>query len=191
MAKPLVQLDPYEIPAHLIPPGIMYQWVAKKSAGRIDPQYQAMVEAGWGEVPYKRLEGHYRGRYRSEGTEILIGGQVLMERAKEMSVVARDKEIDKAFLNAETGRDAPINLVQRVKLSARELEAAVAARLSTPEYAAAKIRLIACQQDDSLIRGWGGSLMFIRPPTKRVPKHRWLNWLFNLISKETTEHFDE
>ena len=75
MAKNIARLtDPYDIPAHLIPPGMVYQWVAKKNAGhkgfgRIDPQYQAMTEAGWVEVPYKRLEEFYRGRYRGEETE--------------------------------------------------------------------------------------------------------------------------
>jgi hypothetical protein len=191
MAKPLVHLDPYEIPAHLIPPGIIYQWVAKKSGSRIDPQYQAMVEAGWGEVPYQRLEDHYRGRYRGEGTEIQIGGEVLMERAKEMSVVARDKEIDKALVNAGTGRTASVNLVQHVRLSASELNTAASIKLSSPEYVARRMKMIAEGADDSLIRGWKGSFMFIRPPTKRVVRHRWLGWLFNLISKETTEHFDD
>ena len=191
MGKPLVNLDPYEIPPHLIPPGMIYQWVAKKSFGRIDPQYQAMIDAGWGEVPYKRMEEFYRGRYRGEGTEILFGGQVLMERAKEMSVVSRDKEIDKAFSQAGSGRSVATNMTEHVRLSASEVDAAISLKLSSPEYISRKFMMIANGADDSLIRGFHGSLMFIRPPAKRVPKHRWLNWLFNLISKETTEHFDD
>ncbi len=126
-------LDPYEIPAHLIPPGMIFQWVSKKTeVNRIDPQYQQMLEAGWGEVPYERMEQHYCGHYRGQGQEILIGGQVLMERARVASVMARENEIYKALINAAQGK----------------------------------------------------------PPVVRVAKYRWLNWLFNLISKETTEHFD-
>ena len=74
-------LDPYEIPQHLIPPGMIYQWVSKKTFGEIDPQYQTMLDAGWTNVPYRRLEGHFRGKYRGGvgyEEEIRIGGQVLM-----------------------------------------------------------------------------------------------------------------
>ncbi len=190
MAKAIVSLDPYEIPAHLIPPGMICQWVAKKSGARIDPQYQAMTEAGWIEVPYHRLERHYRGHYRGQDNEIIIGGQVLMERAREQSVVARDKEIDKAMINAQSGRNLPVNVLQNIRLSTNEVHAAAAANLSSAQYAALKISKIANGMDDSLIRGWNGSLQFISPPKVRVVRNRWLGWLFNLISMETTEHFD-
>lgn len=186
MARSIARLgDPYEIPSDLIPPGMIYQWVAKKSGNRIDPQYQKMIEAGWGEVPYKRLESHYQGRYRGEETEIQIGGQVLMERAKEMSVVARDKEIDLALQNAQVGRTAPVNLLQNVRLSREELAEAIAAKISSPEYISLKVMKMAQGADNSFIYGRDGSLQFLRPPMTRVCKYRWLNWLFRMISKET------
>ena len=192
MAKNIARLsDPYDIPQHLIPPGIIFQWVAKKSFGRIDPQYQAMIEAGWGEVPYKRLEDHFRGRYRGEGTEILVGGQVLMERAKEMSVVARDKEIDKAFLQANQGRNAAVQITQHIAMSAEEVATANRLKMSTPEYAAMKLTMVSNGLDGSLVYGRDGSLRFMERPKIRVAKYRWLNWLFDIISKETTEYPNE
>lgn len=185
MGKPLVNIDPYEIPSDLIPSGIIYQWVAKKEpSGRIDPQYQRMIEAGWGEVPYARMRKHYRGRYQGEGTEVLIGGQVLMERAKEMSVVARDKEIDQAFIQASQGRTTPVDLFPNIRLSAEELASAAALKLSSPEYIKRKITMIAGGADNSLLKGREGALMFVQPVNRRVAKYRWLNWLFDLISKE-------
>ena len=44
-SKNIKFMDPFEVPEHLIPPGMIYQWVSKKSHGQIDPQYQTMLNS--------------------------------------------------------------------------------------------------------------------------------------------------
>lgn len=185
----LKHIDPFEIPEHLVPPGMIYQWVAKKQFGQPDKRFQTMLDAGWTRVPYRRLESHYRGRYRGEdANEIMIGGQVLMERTRDVSKIARDKEMDQAVINAGSGRDASIDLVSRFSLSAFEIETAKSMSLSSAQYAAWRVKQIAEEKDDSIIIGCHGQrLMFAPPPKHMVSKYTWLRWLFNLISVETKE----
>jgi hypothetical protein len=186
MGSSIKHQDPYEIPAHLIPPGMIYQWVAKKSFGQIDKQLQSMLDAGWTRVPYGRLEQHFRGRYRGDSNdEISVGGQVLMERIRDVSKIARDKEMDQAVINSGSGRDISIDLVSRINLSAFEIETAKSMSLSSSQYAAWRVKQIAEEKDPSIIVGChGGKLMFSTMPKRFVVKYGWLKWLFNLISVE-------
>lgn len=186
MAIP-ASFDPYEIPAHLIPPGMIYQWCSKETFGRPDPQFRNMEEAGWTKVPYQRLEKHFRGRHRYDN-EIMVGGQVLMERVREVSKVARDKEMDQAVINACSGRNISIDLVSQFNLSAFEIETAKTMGLSSSQYAAWRVKQIADGRDQSIILGChGGRLMFASAPKRMVAKYKWLRWLFDLIAVETTE----
>jgi len=184
MGKSLSLSDPYDIPRHLTPPGMTYQWVSKKTFGEIDRQYQTMLDAGWQPVPYVRLLDFYRGRYRGDGDTVNIGGQVLMERALEQSKVARDKEMDKAVINANSGRDIGIDLVSRILMSAHDIKSAADAGMSSTQYAKKRIKDISDGRDFTYLSGWNGSLQFTTPPVYRKERYRWLRWLFNLISKE-------
>ncbi len=181
-----VSVDPYEIPEHLIPPGMIYQWVSKRSFGQIDKQFQTMRDAGWTEVPYERLASHFKGKYRSEVSGVLIGGQTLMERTREVSKIARDKEMDFASINANSGRAIGIDIVSKFNLSAFEIETARNMSLSSSQYAAWRIKQIQEGHDRSIIVGGiNQDLMFAPAPKYMVPKRRWLGWLFKLISMET------
>src|SRR6185369_12929307 len=180
----IVNLDPFEIPAHLTPPGMIYQWVAKKSHGEIDPHWQTMLNAGWTAVPYQRLEAHYKGRYRF-GDVVMIGGQVLMERTRDASKIAREKEMDQASINATSGRSIAIDLTSEFNLSAFEIETAQSMKLSSGQYAAWRVKMIADGKDPSIIVGSiGGKLMFANMPKPRVSRHKWLSWLFDLIATD-------
>jgi len=170
---------------------MIYQWVSKNTFGGIDKQYQTMLDAGWTNVPYKRLERHFRGKYQGGPgyeDEIRIGGQVLMERIRDVSKIARDKEMDQAVVNANSGRDIAVDLAFRINLSAFEIETARSMSLSSSQYVAWRIRQIAEEKDPSIIMGCqGGQLMFSTMPKRFVAKYGWLKWLFNLISVETEE----
>lgn len=192
-APKIVNLDPYDIPAHLIPPGMMYQWVAKKSLGENDPHWQAMLDAGWAVVPYHRLMAHYRGRHQMDDGSggILIGGQALMERTRDASKIARDKEIDKASVNASASRNIAIDLVSEFNLSAHEIATAQSMKLSSGQYAAWRVKMIAEGRDASIIVGGvGEKLMFGSQPAQRVAKFKWIGWLFDLISTATPKDDD-
>lgn len=91
--------NPLDIPDHLIPDGMVYQWKRKSLYGKEDEHNMVHVqEAGaWSPVPADR-EGHgilgtKAGRSRGE---IAQGGLVLMERPKELDDEARLEESQEA-----------------------------------------------------------------------------------------------
>ncbi len=86
--------DIFDIPAELIPPGWEYQWCAVSVIGNKDvllDQNLMMAENGWRPVPAER----YPGRFMPEGQKgnIVRGGQMLMERPKELCDEARSDDI--------------------------------------------------------------------------------------------------
>jgi hypothetical protein len=178
--------DPFDIPAHLLPPGIVYQWCAKTQFGKIDPQYQTMLDAGWRAVPFQRHADFFPQSYSDTFGTIQYGGQVLMERAKVVSDVRRETELDSACINAKQGRVVAVELALRLRLSASELESARAVQLSGSQYASRRIQMMADGVDDNLnLRGSNGALWFDRwEPPKVRRAYRGFAWLLNLISWE-------
>ena len=86
--------DIFEIPLELIPKGWEYQWVAISVTGNTEillDQNLMMRENGWRPVPSER----YPGRFMEAGHKgpIIRGGQMLMERPKELSDEARAEDI--------------------------------------------------------------------------------------------------
>lgn len=180
-----VSSDAFDIPARLIPAGVIYQWCSKEPA----KDFQKFIAAGWQAVPFGRHDTFFsEERYAAPGGTIEYGGCVLMERCRDQSLQEREMEMDQACLNAGNGRRVAINVTMNMRLSHRELEAAKACAISGQLWATRKMHMIADGSDLSEIHGWDGSLMFKLPelrPLQRRPKFLWLRWLFNLIS--TTE----
>lgn len=178
--------DPFEIPARIIPAGVSYQWVVRKKSA-IDPQYQTMMEAGWRPVPYGRHDRDFTTDYCGASADFEFGGMVLMERPRDESNIARDREMDKACFNSGNGRRVGVNLTIGIRLSQTELSAAIDMGMTGGQYAARRLQMIADGSDESTVYGWDGSLMFTARPEElkmRVPRHPWLHWLFEFISTE-------
>ena len=184
------QVDPFDIPPHLVPPGMSYQWCSKKVMGLIDPAYRRYLDAGWCAVPPKRHADFFPSSYTNPVGEIEYGGCVLLERNLTKTDLAREREIDAACLNARNGRTVAIDLVVRVRLSHEELDAAKTCDQTSSQYSSRRIQLMAEGCDNDLcLYGWDGALLFGKKKhvPRLVPRFAVLKWLFNLISKETQE----
>ena len=74
--------DPFDVPAHLIPEGMVFQWCAKRadSTGDRERDYEKMIDAGWVLVPPQWVPG-----WRN-----MIAGNDLMCRPKWMNQTATE-----------------------------------------------------------------------------------------------------
>lgn len=186
--------DPFDVPAHLLPPGMIYQWCAKEVRGAVDRQYQQMLEAGWMPVPRLRHGDFFGEKYQGDNGSIQFGGQVLMERPRTESKTKREDEIDQACVMGQRGRLVVVETAIPIRLSVEDLRMAQAQNLVGSEYAIHRIRLAEQGIDENVyLRGRAGAFDFCVPP-RVVGRHcRWpaLDWLFNLISREEEMDDDE
>lgn len=84
--------DPFEV-IGAAPKGKTYQWVAREVLGQSDfAQYDRMVASGWRAVPPKR-----HPRMQARKGEIVLDGQVLMERSEQLTDAARERETKSAL----------------------------------------------------------------------------------------------
>lgn len=176
--------DPFDVPSHIIPKGMTYQWVAKTIMGDPHPSYKAMIEAGWIAVPAHRHPTVFRS-FDEQGN-VCVGGQILMGRMNEISNEALLIDQDKAHRNAGASAryvkygDVPI------LLSKSEMNEAARLGVSCEQWALRRMKMIA----EGRVRGIAlvaddidvpQALRFVKV---RHPRHRCLTWLFNLISTE-------
>lgn len=80
--------DRFRVPAHLIPEGMILQWVTDSVFGQPVPQHRAAFEKkGWTPVHQEDFDGAFDGRFMPKGRpgEIIQDGMVLMIRPKELS----------------------------------------------------------------------------------------------------------
>jgi hypothetical protein len=186
MARPHPS-DPFDFPLSIIPRGLSYQWCAKELMGEPHPQYKTMVDGGWLPVPAKRHPGVFR-KTDADGN-VAFGGQVLMCRLIEVTHEAKERNDDKAHLQAHaTARQVSVVVDLQIRLSRAEMDAAVASGISCHQYAVRRISRIEEGRDrGTVLRGPvdihypDDYLEFSR---ERRPKHKWLRGLFNLISTE-------
>ncbi len=90
-------IDPFDVPLSFIPRGWEYQWNAISSYGNKEI-FQAvnneMLQNGWRPVPAPRHDGHYMPR--GHQGEIVVRGQMLMERPKSLSDEAREEHVNRS-----------------------------------------------------------------------------------------------
>lgn len=89
------QHGPLYIPREMIPDGTDIQWVAIEVNGAPFPQERVQYEQnGWRAVHGQQFGGRFDGRFMPKGYtgEIIVGGQVLMERPLELTLQARAEE---------------------------------------------------------------------------------------------------
>jgi len=182
--------DPFDFPQSIVPKGMAYQWCAKTVMGDPNPSFTKMLEGGWSPVPAHRHRSVFAKRVDGEGN-VAFGGQVLMCRLEEASQEAQQLNEDKAFQNAAaTGRLLKFGDVT-FRLSENEMASAKDLGVSCQQYALRRMRRMADGLDQGTCivgivdhdYGPTGSLEF-HHQARRLPRHRWLSWLFNLISKE-------
>lgn len=104
--------DPFEIPAHLVPRGVSYQW------NPIQPDPEVKHHAsGWSPVPYSRHEGFF-APWGAPG-DIQIGGLALCEKSteavtdlKRQAMRAAEKQVEDWA--AKAGEDGLVGSVRIV-----------------------------------------------------------------------------
>lgn len=162
-----------------IPSGMIYQWCSKTLFGKPHPDYEKMKKE-WLPVPVER-HPELVGFKNSEG-EIEWSGNVLMFRDREKSREQIELDEDKALMNAgDLGR------VVKVEIPIYQEFAAV---LGHPERSASarylaelNIRsLLECGVNQLVPDSEGGGFFLIERDPVRVPKHRWLRWIFEFVS---------
>jgi len=80
----------YDIDTSRIPPGMHYEWKRKTFMGSEDIEHLVNLDAnGWTPVPAER-HPELSGTRLQAGAEIVRGGQMLMERPKEITDEARE-----------------------------------------------------------------------------------------------------
>jgi hypothetical protein len=89
--------DIFDVPQNLIPDGWEYQWCAVTVTGNSEilmDQNLMMAENGWRPVPADR----HQGRFMPVGHtgSIIRGGQMLMERPKQLCEEARNEDVRNA-----------------------------------------------------------------------------------------------
>ena len=86
-------VDPFEFPQTFVPEGWEYQWCAVSSYGNAEimrTQNLEFYQNGWRPVPAERHDGFFL--QRGHKGEIVVRGQLLMERPKAMCDEARAEE---------------------------------------------------------------------------------------------------
>lgn len=183
-------IDPFDFPASIIPPGMVYQWCTKELCGEPYPGFRKMLEAGWSPVPAHRHRHVFRNKVDENG-DVAFGGQVLMSRMSEVSQEAQELSDDAAHRNAAV-RSRLVNFENIVfRLSRDEMNEAATKGVSCRQYALQLLGRMQAGLDPDIIvqsdfvnRDYDSfpvALVFAR---RRVPRHRWLKWLFHMISKE-------
>jgi hypothetical protein len=90
-------IDPFDVPLKFIPRGWEYQWNAVSSYGNkeiFQSVNNEMLQNGWRPVPAQRHDGHYMPR--GHAGDIVVRGQMLMERPKALCDEARDEHENRA-----------------------------------------------------------------------------------------------
>ena len=117
----VVEMSEYDIPQHMIPDGMIYEWKREEVYGKAEHGYIADLRSkGWQVVPADRHDGVFMAPGQPEGTPINRKGLILMEitehsyderqrvagiRAK---MQVRDKEVSLGKAPSGTGpRDHP------------------------------------------------------------------------------------
>lgn len=84
-------VDEFYIPIEEIPEGLTYEWKRWSVHGQEDPYYIAqMREQGWEPVPPSRHPNWLPPGYNA--STIIKGGQILMDRPRELSEEAREED---------------------------------------------------------------------------------------------------
>lgn len=92
----------FDLDMDRIPDGMSYQWIAKTVYGKDNSEELiAMQQNGWTPVPAGR-HPELTGKGADEQGEILRGGQILHERAKETTDYVKEMERDAADEQMET-----------------------------------------------------------------------------------------
>ena len=85
--------DPFDVPQNFVPTGWEYQWCAVSSYGNTEIMRTLLTEFeqnGWRPVQYERHDGFFAQKGKSGA--IIVRGQMLMERPKQMCDDARDED---------------------------------------------------------------------------------------------------
>lgn len=180
--------DPFDFPLSIVPKGMIYQWCAKTLFDEPHPSFTKMLEGGWSPVPAHRHRKVFASRIDADGN-VAYGGQILMCRLKEASEEAHQLNEDAAY-RAASAKSRLLKFDDiAFHLSANDMSAAAQGGMSCRQYALLRLKWMAEGLDpQARIRGRldqdrdsVGALEFCRV---RRPRHRWLTWLFNLISEE-------
>lgn len=178
--------DLYDIPTRMIPPGMQYQWIAVSLKGEKTKTYQTMIEGGWTAVPFSRHQDWFKSEKYNVNGQVIVGGQLLMEKWKSETSVARDKEIDLAHIQAGTGRTVVVNPTLRVRLGSYAVAQARNAEQSSPQWAHSMIETL-CEHGtpEGLRIVFNNGWCELKPAEHtRVLKYPALGWLFYLITKD-------
>jgi hypothetical protein len=85
--------DPFEVPEHLKPAGMSFQWCAKHadSTGDRGADYEKMLDAGWVLVPPQWIPG---GRNMIAGNDLMCRPKWMTEQAQMDNVAKARKQVD-------------------------------------------------------------------------------------------------
>ena len=87
-------VDEFYVDPSSIPEGWSYEWKRKFIMGQEDPTYQlSLIQMGWEPVPASRHRGMVP---EGSGNTIERKGMILMERPKEITNIAQDRELSTA-----------------------------------------------------------------------------------------------
>lgn len=177
--------DPFFVDPRTILTGMNYQWVNKTMFGRPSDEYRVMKEKGWRDVPADRHPDDTR-RTR-EGT-IEFGNCILMFRSNELTAEAMELAEDQATEQADMHDAGP-------KTGGRVVVIEVPVFVPFISGPTKSVRARANNTVRNMLEGiWRGKILLPHPSgcfhfaSEREPRHWSLRWLFNLISKQETDH---
>jgi hypothetical protein len=165
--------DPFEVPASLIPEGMTFQWCAKRadSTGERQDDYEKMLDAGWVPVPQQWIPG---GRPMINGNDLMCRPKWMADNAKIENAKKVQKQTDDWA--KRWGAEGFSGGVRTWTGDANVLPA-------WEKVGDANIApLITANRITRTIDAAGDP----QPRVTHIPRHPWLRWLFNLISKEVT-----
>ena len=169
---PVKRSDPYDFPKSMVPMGLTYQWCAKTVMGEPQVQFQKLKEDGWIEVPAI----WHRGQFDSTGPVIELGGQVLMAHPH-----PRDEE-------AERIAGAQKNVDDWIAKTGGAFSGGIRAWVGDINAPPPDFRQVGKHKMANIVLAAAQHQIVQQPPAipllTRVPRHRALRWLFNLISVE-------
>lgn len=173
--------DPFGVDPKIVPSGMVYEWRAKSVMGHMATENIAdMATDGWQFVPSARHDGVFMSAGYDDVIE--IGGQVLMERPKAYADKVNQARVDLANKNVEDWM---------ARNGAAGFFGGVRSWTGNPNRPTTEFKIVGdAPMAQKVIDSADGQISVQAPVVvkllERVPRHRALRWLFNLISVEKT-----
>lgn len=184
---PLQKTDPFEFPKHMVPRGLAYLWSSEKIMGESNPHHDRRLAEGWVAVPAQWHRPYFDGPdgpVKVRGNVLLCHAAVRDEEAERIAGAQRNIDNWQKRYGEFSGG------VRIQRQSSESVEPLRTLRLGdaslAQQIAPLPTKREAVPRRDAAPWPTAREVPISTSIKQRMPRHRLLGWLFNLISVEKT-----